>query len=147
MNRYTGILCKDDGSSYGIHFPDLPGCAAAGETEDEVLANAAVALRLWTEGMAVLPAASTFDTLRKRPDVMQDLAEGGCAVLIPLIKFGRKQRLNVMLEPDVVAATDQAAKAAGVSRSAYIEQAVAGRLTEDLGAATTFPATGKVRRR
>jgi predicted RNase H-like HicB family nuclease len=143
MNRYTGILCKDDDSSYGIHFPDLPGCAAAGETEDEVLANAAVALRLWTEGLAVLPSASTFDALRKRPDVMQDLAEGGCAVIIPLINIGRKQRLNVMLEPDVVAATDLAAKAAGVSRSAYIEQAVSGRLSEDIGAAKLSSARSK----
>jgi predicted RNase H-like HicB family nuclease len=143
MNRYTGILCKDDDSSYGIHFPDLPGCAAAGETEDEVLANAAVALRLWTEGLAVLPSASTFDALRKRPDVMQDLAEGGCAVIIPLINIGRKQRLNVMLEPDVVAATDIAAKAAGVSRSAYIEQAVSGRLSEDIGAAKLSSARSK----
>ena len=146
MNRYTGILCKDDGSSYGIHFPDLPGCAAAGETEDEVLANAAVALRLWTEALAVLPTASTFDVLRKRPDVMQDLAEGGCAVIIPLISVGRKQRLNVMLEPDVVAATDQAAKAAGVSRSAYIEHAVACRLAQDIGAAKISSAKSKAMR-
>jgi predicted RNase H-like HicB family nuclease len=146
MNRYTGILCKDDDSSYGIHFPDLPGCAAAGETEDEVLANAAVALRLWTEGLAVPPAASTFDVLRKRPDVMKDLAEGGCAVLIPLINAGRKQRLNVMLEPGLVAAADQAAKAAGVSRSAYIEQAVAGRLSQDMGAAKISSAKSKAAR-
>jgi predicted RNase H-like HicB family nuclease len=135
MNRYIGILCKDDDSVFGIHFPDLPGCIAAGETEDEALANAAIALRLWSEDLSELPVASSLEALRQNPDVAQDLIEGGCAVIIPLISVGRKQRLNIMLEPDVVSAADQAAKSAGVSRSAYIESAVVGRLAQDTGAA------------
>jgi predicted RNase H-like HicB family nuclease len=30
-------------------FPELPGCAAAGNTEDEAIANAKEALKLWFE--------------------------------------------------------------------------------------------------
>jgi predicted RNase H-like HicB family nuclease len=30
-------------------FPELPGCASAGDTEDEALANAKDALALWFE--------------------------------------------------------------------------------------------------
>ena len=30
-------------------FPELPGCASAGDTEDEAIANAREALALWFE--------------------------------------------------------------------------------------------------
>jgi len=30
-------------------FPELPGCASAGDTEDEAIANAKEALSLWFE--------------------------------------------------------------------------------------------------
>lgn len=35
-------------------FPELPGCASAGDTEDEALANAKDALALWFEPSDVL---------------------------------------------------------------------------------------------
>ena len=134
MTRYIAILCKDTNSSFGLHFPDLPGCITAGDTEDEAFANASVALRLWLEDAEDVPPPSSFDELRKRPDVQQDLAEGGVAVLIPVIFAGRKQRLNIMLDPGIVEAADRAARAAGVSRSLYIEQALGNSLAKDVGA-------------
>jgi predicted RNase H-like HicB family nuclease len=69
MNRYIGILCKDGDSAFGIHFPDLPGCTAAGDTEEEALANAAIALRLWAEDVAELPAPSSLEALLQHPEV------------------------------------------------------------------------------
>ena len=30
-------------------FPEIPGCASAGDTEDEAIANAKEALQLWFE--------------------------------------------------------------------------------------------------
>lgn len=134
MTRYIAILCKDADSAFGLHFPDLPGCAAAGDSEEEALANASVALRLWSEDLDELPAPSTMAELRVRSDVREDLADGGVAILVPLITAGRKLRLNIMLEPGVVAATDEAAKAAGVSRSQYIERALEENLVRNLGA-------------
>jgi predicted RNase H-like HicB family nuclease len=35
---------KDRDTSYGVSFPDLPGCISEGDTMDEALANAAEAL-------------------------------------------------------------------------------------------------------
>ncbi len=84
MNHYIGILCKDDDSAFGIHFPDLPGCVAAGDTEAEALANAAIALRLWTEDVAELPAASSLDALSDSADVAFDLAAGDRPVFVEL---------------------------------------------------------------
>jgi len=33
-------------------FPDLPGCASAGDTEEEAVANAKEALALWFDSAA-----------------------------------------------------------------------------------------------
>lgn len=132
MKCYIGILSKDRNSAFGLHFPDLPGCVTAGDTEEEAMANAAVALRLWL-GDGELPQPSAFADLKKRQDVRQDLAEGGVAVSVPVISAGRKQRLNIMLEPGTIEATDRAAEAAGVSRSQFIENALEERLAKDVG--------------
>jgi len=43
--RYLVILEKGP-TSYGAHVPDLPGCVAVGETEDEVLALIREAIEL-----------------------------------------------------------------------------------------------------
>lgn len=90
MNRYIAIHCKETDSAFGLHFPDLPGCVAAGDTEEEALANAAIALRLWSEDVDELPAPSTMARLRVREDVRQDLAEGNIAIQASLIEAGRK---------------------------------------------------------
>jgi predicted RNase H-like HicB family nuclease len=34
---------------YSSVFPELPGCASAGDTEEEAIANAKEALELWFE--------------------------------------------------------------------------------------------------
>ena len=38
-----------DTGRYSSVFPELPGCASAGYTEDEAIANAKEALELWFE--------------------------------------------------------------------------------------------------
>ena len=132
MNRYIAILSKDADSAFGLHFPDLPGCTAAGDTEEEAIANSAIAVRLWMEDVAEVPPPSSLEELRRRKDVRRDLADGAMAVLVAVIGSSRKQRLNIMLDPEIIEATDEAARAAGVSRSHYIE-----KVLEDSLAATT----------
>lgn len=44
MTGYVALVHKDPGTSYGVSFPDVPGCISAGDTLDEALANAAEAL-------------------------------------------------------------------------------------------------------
>jgi len=44
------IVEKDSATGrYSSVFPELPGCASAGDTEDEAIANAREALELWFE--------------------------------------------------------------------------------------------------
>jgi predicted RNase H-like HicB family nuclease len=44
MPNYIALVHKDDGTSYGVSFPDVPGCISAGDTFEEAVANAAEAL-------------------------------------------------------------------------------------------------------
>jgi predicted RNase H-like HicB family nuclease len=41
---YIALVHKDEGTSYGVSFPDVPGCISAGDTFEKVVANAAEAL-------------------------------------------------------------------------------------------------------
>ena len=134
MKRYIAIVCKDTDSAFGVHFPDLPGCTAAGTTQEEAIDNAGLALRLWSEDVDDLPAPSVMADLLTHRDVRKDLSAGGVAILVPLLASGRKQRLNIMIEPSIIEAADLAARTAGMSRSAYIERAVAGEVGRELGA-------------
>jgi predicted RNase H-like HicB family nuclease len=44
------IVEKDpETGRYSSVFPELPGCASAGDTEEEAIANAKEALELWFE--------------------------------------------------------------------------------------------------
>ncbi len=50
MNRYEIILYWSDAdNSFIADVPELPGCAAHGNTQEEALRNAHDAIRLWVE--------------------------------------------------------------------------------------------------
>ncbi len=133
MKRYIAIICKDADSAFGVHFPDLPGCTAAGDTLEDAIDNAGVALRLWSEDVDEIPAPTAMADLLKQRHVRIDLDAGAVAILVPLLASGRKQRLNIMIEPTLVEATDIAARTTGVSRSAYIERALQSELRKEIG--------------
>jgi predicted RNase H-like HicB family nuclease len=40
---------------WAAFFPELPGCASAGDTEEEAVSNAKEALELWFEPSLVVP--------------------------------------------------------------------------------------------
>ena len=50
MTRYLVIL-EQSATSYGAYVPDLPGCVAVGETQDEVLELIQEAIALHIEGL------------------------------------------------------------------------------------------------
>lgn len=51
MNPTIAIVHKDKDSAYGMTFPDAPGCFSAADEIDDLFANAAEALELWTDAM------------------------------------------------------------------------------------------------
>ena len=48
--KYTVVIEKGD-SSYGAFVPDLPGCIAAGETEEETIDLIKEAIEFHVEGL------------------------------------------------------------------------------------------------
>ena len=48
--RYLVVVEKGP-TSFGVHVPDLPGCIAAAETKDEVLALIREAIEFHIEGL------------------------------------------------------------------------------------------------
>src|ERR1700739_4144596 len=76
MPGYIALVHKDEGTSYGVSFPDVPGCISAGDTFEEAVANAAEALAghlalIEADGESV-PAPRSFEELRRDPDFAQD---------------------------------------------------------------------------
>jgi predicted RNase H-like HicB family nuclease len=42
--EYIALIRKDAGTDYWVNIPDIPGCIASGETEEEAKAQFAEAL-------------------------------------------------------------------------------------------------------
>ncbi|MFN3671102.1 MAG: type II toxin-antitoxin system HicB family antitoxin [Bosea sp. (in: a-proteobacteria)] len=130
-------LPEPGSQSWGVTFPDLPGCVSSGSTDVEARSKAKEALAghiaaLRADGEEV-PRSRTLTELLGDPDIIAEIKHisvddrlRGGAVLenIELDEIAPpKERINVMLDRRVLRAIDEAARAKGVSRSAFIEQA------------------------
>lgn len=85
MTQYVAIVEEEDGKAIGVWFPDLPGCVSAGDTLDEAMLNAAVALELWAGAMIEsgqnIPAARSLTELKTDSEIAQDLARHMVALI------------------------------------------------------------------
>src|SRR6185369_9960788 len=77
MASYIALVRKDEGTSYGVSFPDVPGCISAGDALDEALANAAEALAghlalMRADGSKISVAQST-EAIKRDPALAADL--------------------------------------------------------------------------
>jgi predicted RNase H-like HicB family nuclease len=87
MKGYIALVHKDEGTSYGVSFPDLPGCISAGDTFEEAVANAAEALAghlalMRTDGDAI-PAPRSFEELRRDRAFLDDASDAIVTVVQP----------------------------------------------------------------
>ena len=125
--RYFAVVGGKAGA-YGVVVPDLPGCTSAGSTTDEALRNAVEAVRLWVEDAVddgeALPAPRSVEALRADPEIAAALAEGAALAIVPLLlDAGRAVRVNLSLDAGLLDAIDEAAKAHGLTRSAFLASA------------------------
>ena len=123
MKYFAAIVRKDEGSAYGLEFPDLPGCFAAAEDWDGIPAAANEALDLWFEDMPdVTP--SSLEIIRARRDVGQALTEGAVLMTVPYIPADTAvDRVNITMERGLLRAIDEAAKSRGMTRSSFLASA------------------------
>lgn len=87
MPGYIALVHKDEGTSYGVSFPDVAGCIAAGDTFEEAIANAAEALAFHFQSMRadgdVIPAPRSFEDLKQDPEFVEDSADAIVTMVTP----------------------------------------------------------------
>jgi len=119
--HYVAVIDKDVGSAYGVRFPDVPGCFSAADTFNEIIPNAIEALSLFFEGREIIPARSIEEV---REEVAEDLATGAVLMMIPYIADRRRVvRVNLSLDQGLLDTMDEAARARGMTRSAFVAKA------------------------
>ena len=120
MRYFIALVHQDEGSAYGLTFPDLPGCFAASDTWDGIPAAAAEALDLWFEDQPDVEPAS-LDALRRRDDVVAELAAGAVLMPVPYIPADTAlARVNISIERGLLRAIDETAKSRGMTRSLFL---------------------------
>jgi predicted RNase H-like HicB family nuclease len=87
MAGYIALVHKDEGTSYGVSFPDVPGCISAGDTFEEAVANAAEALgghlALMRADGDVIPVPRSFEELKHDREFVADSADAIVTVVQP----------------------------------------------------------------
>lgn len=87
MSGCIALVHKDEGTSYGVSFPDVPGCISAGDTFEEAVANAAEALAFHFAGMRedgdAIPAPRSFEELKRDPEFVEDSADAIVTMVNP----------------------------------------------------------------
>jgi predicted RNase H-like HicB family nuclease len=85
MKGYIALVHKDEGTSYGVSFPDVPGCIASGETFEEAVALAGEALASHFDLMRAdgdpLPVPRSYDELKHDPEFIAD-ADGAIVTMV-----------------------------------------------------------------
>jgi predicted RNase H-like HicB family nuclease len=121
MKYFYAIVHKDEGSAFGVTFPDLPGCFSAADEIDEVLPNACDALALWFEDT---PEVAPLRLDQVQALAADDLRDGAFIIAVPWIRNnGKIARVNLSLDQAMLDAIDKAAVERSLTRSAFLTQA------------------------
>lgn len=124
MKNYVAIIHKDEGSDYGVLFPDFPGCITAGETVDEAKALAQEALEGHIE-VTLEHGEAIPEPMGLEAAMAHELAAGGLAFfLVGIPEAATKAvRLNITLPGDLLRQVDRFLAGRGISRSAFLADA------------------------
>jgi predicted RNase H-like HicB family nuclease len=124
MTEYIALIHKDQHSSFGASFPDLPGCISAADSLEELRPMIEESLSLHIEGLLedgdALPEPSTLDAIVKSKDYAD-------AVAVMVVKSpetpGATVRVNITLPEKTLAQIDRKAAQKGMSRSSFLVKA------------------------
>jgi predicted RNase H-like HicB family nuclease len=121
MRYYHAVVHKDEGSAFGVHFPDLPGCFSAADAVDDVIPNAIEALSLWFEDEAEVEPRPVEAI---RGAAADDLAGGAFLIMVPWIgRTSKPARVNISIDRSMLDAIDKAAAMRRLTRSAFLAEA------------------------
>jgi predicted RNase H-like HicB family nuclease len=123
MRYYPAIIRKEKGTSFGVDFPDFPGCITAAADLAAALAQAEEALRFHADGMIddgnPLPEPTPLEAVLESAD-----AQGGAVCMVRLLPpKGRAVRVNVTIDEILLDEIDTAAAKGRTTRSAFLARA------------------------
>lgn len=120
--KYIAIIHKKQDTAYGVTLPDFPGCFSAADTLDEIPHNVQEAVELWAEGEEKEPPVpSSFEAVAQ-----SEAAQDGILMLVDINFDFLDQRVvpvNISMPAYMRNRIDRAAKARGLTRSAFIVKA------------------------
>lgn len=143
MKRYVAFIHHEPGTSYGVMFPDFPGCISAGATFDEALANATEALSAHVELMRAdddtIPEPRDLETIHNENKKLKGKTafywidfKNAYTTLIPLLSpSGKPVRLNISLDEGLVKTIDHVAEIRGMTRSGFLADAARRAIESD----------------
>ncbi len=121
MKTYIALLRKQEGSSYGVDFPDFPGCITGGESMDAAYKEAPEALRLHIKGMLdngeQIPGPSSLD------DIMADPENDGAVPFPVQMPEAKTKRVDITISEVTLKEIDAYARKHRMSRSAFLTHA------------------------
>jgi len=124
---YPAIARRDAAGEYIADFPDLPGVAATGQTQADLLTRAREALRARLEQLAAdgetWPEPSAIETLGVEPPAS--------VLLVDANLDDTPVRVNISIGERLLRQMDEAAERRGMSRSGFIAEAARAALTRE----------------
>jgi len=123
MAFYIALVRKDPDSDYGVEFPDFPGCVTATPELEDVLSLVVARRVSHVEGMTEdgepLPKPSSAAEIMADPRNREALA-----LFVELEEGPGEVQVDVTLPEDMVQKIDAKATARGLSRSAFLVEAL-----------------------
>lgn len=114
------------GKGYNATFYDFPGCVSAGDTLNETIQNAKIALQFHIDGMLEdnekIPNPTPLETLIKK-----DKAHLRVVVEVNIIKL-KKKRIDITLDENLIRMIDTISN----NRSEFVSDAVSSYMKEKL---------------
>ncbi len=124
--QLIALIHGHDGN-YGVSFPDMLGCIAAGDTLAEALANAKEAAVFHTEGMVAgklaLPVPRSLDALKAEPEFAEEFASVALVTVVDFDPPTKSVRVNITLDEHLLAAIDRVATVRQSTRSGLLAEA------------------------
>jgi predicted RNase H-like HicB family nuclease len=124
---YPAIARRDAAGEYVADFPDLPGVAAAGHSQADLLTRAREALRARLEQLAgdgeTWPEPSAIETLGVEPPAS--------VLLVDANLDDAPVRVNISIGERLLRQMDEAAERRGMSRSGFIAEAARAALARE----------------
>jgi predicted RNase H-like HicB family nuclease len=126
MRYYVALIHKDKDSTFGVSFPDFPGCVTGGETIEEAIERAADILAAHVTGMREdgdpIPEPRSVEHIRKARDEWVDFTDATVAMVPLLDRTGKPKAVNVSLDTGFLQSVDRYAEAIGSTRSAVLTE-------------------------